>query len=89
MTEEIKKYIRDEARLLENVGDSFEVILGNNKGLFIQLDNSCGDIEYFIELNDIEEDGSWEACASYNQTSVFGDVDKLILIIENYLDDVL
>lgn len=81
--------VKSEAENLIEPYDCFTVELGNGKALFIQVDDSFEDVEYFIELNDIDEDGALEPCADYNQTSEFGDVDKLVESVKEYLESVL
>lgn len=84
LSEEIKKNIREEVSLLKDVWDAVGIDLNEEKGLFIQVLDYGEGKEYFIELNDIV-DRAYEPCANYNESSEFGDIDKLMLCIEDYL----
>ena len=58
--------------------------------LLIQVDISIDDnfnriAEYFIELNDIDEEYNYEPCGKYNEHSEYKNFDLLIETIDNYL----
>ncbi len=82
---ELKDMIVEEVNLLENINDSVGIKIGNNKGLFIQVVDYGDGKEYFIELNDVDEDNVYEPCKEYNTFSEFGNMKKLIENIEKYL----
>ena len=81
MTNELKQKILKEISVLE-IGECCGIEIGNGKGLFIQVDIS---IEYFIELNDIDEEYNYEPCGKYNEHSEYKNFDLLIETIDNYL----
>lgn len=85
LTKELKDKIVNEVSRLENIDDSVGIAIGDNKGLFIQLVDYGEGKEYFIELNDIEEDNVYEPCKEYNAFAEFGDMENLIKNIEQYL----
>lgn len=86
ITVELKNKIIEEVKLLENVDDGVGIKIGNDKGLFIQVVDYGEGKEYFIELNDVYEDDVYEPCKEYNASSEFGDMEKLIENIEQYLN---
>lgn len=81
----LRSVIANEAKLLENVEDSFNIRIGNKKALFIQV---IEDHEkyYSIELNDVV-DGAFEPCGVCNYISPFGDIVKLVETVEEYLQN--
>lgn len=85
ITKELKDKIVEEVKLLTEVDDCVGVKIGNNKGLFIQVINYGNEKEYLIELNDVDEDNTFEPCKEYNAFAEFGNMDKLIESVENYL----
>ncbi len=64
--------------------DSFGIEIGDGKGLFIQVIDYGEGLEYLIELNDVEN-GAFEPCANYNESSEFGNIEKLKETIVDYL----
>lgn len=89
MTNELKQKILKEISVLE-IGECCGIEIGNGKGLFIQVDISIDDnfnriVEYFIELNDIDEEYNYEPCGKYNEHSEYKNFDLLIETIDNYL----
>ena len=85
IVKELKDKIIKEANLLENVDDCVGIKIGNGKGLFIQVVDYGEGKEYLTELNDVDEDNTYEPCKEYNAFSEFGDMEKLIENIEKYL----
>lgn len=88
MKKDLKNKIIEEVKMLEYFDDGVGINIGNNKGLFIQV-VGYEEKEYLIELNDIDDNDVYEPCARYNAFSKFGDMENLIITIENYLEDVL
>lgn len=86
ITKELKNKIVGEVELLENIGDCIGIGIGNNKGLFVEVIDYGEGKEYLIELNDIIEDNIFEPCKEYNAFSKFGNMNKLIETIKNYLE---
>lgn len=89
MNSELKEKILTEISILE-IGDCCGIEIGNGKGLFIQVDISIKDdlsrvAEYFIELNDIDEEYNYEPCGHYNEHSEYRNFDLLIETIDKYL----
>lgn len=90
ITDGLKKEIVEEVKMLEDVGDCVGIIMGNNKGLFILVHDDFNEgKEYLVELNDIV-DGAFEPCVDvgYNAYSKFGDMEKLVEEIEDYLQNI-
>lgn len=74
-----------EVQLLEDVDDSVGIDLGDGHGLFIQVVNYGEGKEYMLELNDIIDD-AYEPCAKQNASSEFGNMEKLLSVIDEYLE---
>lgn len=87
MDTNLEKYIRENVKHLTDVYDSFNFLLPNNKGVFVMVDNvdPREGWEYFIELNDVDEDGAFEPCGYWNDYTPFGDINELVKRIETYL----
>lgn len=85
LTKELKDEITMLAQFLKYVDDGFGVKITDNKRIFIQVVDYRDRKEYFIELNDIDKDNSFEPCASHNIFSEFGNIEMLIKSIEDYL----
>ena len=85
VTKELKDKIVEEVKLLKEVDDCAGVKIGSNKGLFIQVVDYGDGKEYFIELNDVDEDNVYEPCKEYNAFAEFGNMEKLVKSVENYL----
>ena len=85
VTKELKDKIVDEVNLLTEIDDCVGIKIGNDKGLFIQVVDNGGGKEYLIELNDVDEENVYEPCKEYNAFSEFGNMEKLVKSIENYL----
>ena len=85
MTNWLERKITEEVDLLTDIDDSVGIEIGGGKGLFFQVVDYGAGKEYLIELNDIV-DGAFEPCAEYNASSVFGDLEALISIVERYLE---
>ena len=71
---------------LKDLDDCARLDITDEKGIMTMVENWDTDIglEYFIELNDIDED-CYEPCAEYNTFCEFGNIDKLINVIGEYL----
>ena len=89
LTKNQKETIIREVSLLKERDEGVGIDLNDEKGLFIQVVDYGEGKEYLIELNDIDEDRTYEPCASYNASSEFGNMEKLIFNIENYLKEEL
>ena len=85
MTNWLERKITEEVGLLTDIDDSVGIEIGGDKGLFFQVVDYGEGKEYLIELNNIV-DGAFEPCAEYNASSVFGDLEALISIVERYLE---
>lgn len=85
LTEEKKKEIIEEVRLLTEVDDCVGIEIGKGKALFFQVVDYGDGMEYIIELNDVV-DGTFEPCAKYNASAPFGDTETLISVVEWYLE---
>lgn len=85
VTKELKDKIVEEAKLLKEVDDCVGVKIEINKGLFIQVVDYGDGKEYLIELNDIDENNVFEPCKEYNAFAEFGNMEKLVESVENYL----
>ena len=85
ISKDMMKQIVEEAKLLEDIGDCVGVEIENNKGLFIEVVDYGDGKEYLIELNDIVDDDVYEPCKEYNAFAEFGNMDKLVESIEEYL----
>lgn len=85
ITKKLKDKIVEEVKLLEDIDDGVGIVIGNDKGLFIQVVDYGEGKEYFIELNNIEEGNVYEPCKEYNVFSKFGDIENLVKNIEQYL----
>lgn len=88
ITQEKLKEIADEVKLLEVVNDCASVKLNDKYGVFFEVVDILGDKEIFIELNEIDEIGvgGWLPCAPYNEFAPFGDIQRLIEIVRNYVE---
>lgn len=85
VAKELKDKIVEEVKLLKAVDDCVGVKIGNNKGLFIQVVDYGDGKEYLIELNDVDADNVFEPCKEYNAFAEFGNMEKLVKSVENYL----
>ena len=89
MNDKLKMAIIQKAKHLKDVDDCFAVRLSENKGLFIQVihkeEYNSTEKEYFIELNDVDNDNVYEPCGDYNEKVSFGNIEMLINTIEKYL----
>lgn len=89
MNSTITEKIIKEVKLLKNVGDSCGIKLANDKGLFIQVEQkeefNSNEMEYFIELNEVDNENCYEPCGDYNERAEFGNMEILIDKIEKYL----
>ena len=89
MNDKLKMAIMQKAKHLKDVYDCFAIRLSENKGLFIQVvfkeEYNSTEKEYFIELNDIDNDHVYEPCGDYNEKVSFGNIEMLINTIEKYL----
>ena len=89
MRKELENMIRKIAlEELKNLHDYARLDITNEKGIMFFVEDWDEDVglEYFIELNDIDKD-CYEPCADYNAFSEFGDIEKLIIAVEDYLTD--
>lgn len=85
IAEEIRNKIIKEVKMLKNTDDCVGIKIGDDKGLFIQVENINNEKVYFIELNEVDEDNVYEPCGEYNTFSKFGDMKELIEAIEQYI----
>lgn len=85
VTKEMKSVIVEEVKHLKNVDDCVGIKIDNNKGLFVQVVDYGDGKEYFIELNNVDEENVYEPCMDYNSSSKFGNMEELIKNIEEYL----
>lgn len=86
ITQEKLNKIADEVRLLEVVNDCTSVKLNDKYGIFFEVVDFGDGKEIFIELNEIDEIGSWLPCAPYNEFAPFGDIQRLIEVVKNYVE---
>ena len=82
--------INEVSQLAKEHGDNIGIELENGKGLWIcvidcSIEFNEEGIEYMIELNNVSEEDGWVPCARYNAYSPFGDMEKLIDVVEQYL----
>lgn len=84
-SQDLKDKIVKEVMPLKDVDDCVGIKIDNDKGLFIQVIDYGEGKEYFIELNDVDEDNVYEPCKDYNASSEFGNMEELIKTIEDYL----
>lgn len=87
----LEKYIRENTESLKEEYDGFIINLPNNKCVLMTVEinpdkHQDNDYEYFVELNDMDEDGAIEPCGYWNDGIPFGDIDELVKMIEEYLD---
>lgn len=85
ISKETMDKIIKEVKLLIDVDDCVGVEIGNGKGLFIQVVDYGNEKEYLIELNGVGEDNVFEPCKEYNAFAEFGNMEKLVESVENYL----
>lgn len=85
ISQDLKDKIIKEVMLLEDVDDGVGIKIDSNKGLFIQVTDYGEGKEYFIELNNVDEDNVYEPCKEYNVSSEFRNMEALIKNIEDYL----
>lgn len=85
VTKELKDKIVEEVKLLTEIDDCVGIKIGNDKGLFIQVVDYGNGKEYLIELNDVDEENVYEPCKEYNAFAEFGNMEKLVKSVENYL----
>ena len=78
MNKNLKEIIEYEVNFLKNTDDSVGIKINDTKGLFIQIIDYGEGKEYLLELNDINSDGCYEPCASYNASSKYGNINNLI-----------
>jgi hypothetical protein len=83
ISNKIKQLIKYEVSLLEDIDDCFGLKIARNKGVFVEVVDYGDGKEYFIELNDIDSDGAYIPCSSFNASSAYGDIKNLLLIIED------
>ena len=76
MNKELKKTIIEKVKSLKELNDCVGVEIGDNQGLFIQVENYDGKKVYLLELNDIDEDSGWYPLAT--NMSEFGNMQELI-----------
>lgn len=86
MNNAIKEKIIKEVKQLKEIGECVGIEISKDKGLFIEVDINCdGDKEYFIELNEIDNENCYEPCGDYNESAEFNNAEMLIDRIKNYL----
>lgn len=86
MNNVIDKVIK-KAESLKDIGDCFGIKITNNKGLFIQVEqNIDGEKEYFIELNDVDDEDCYYPCGEYNESAEFNNMEMLVDKIKMYLE---
>ncbi len=86
VTKEMKHMIIEEVKHLKNIDDCVGIKINNNKGLFFQVVDYGDEKEYLIELNNVDEENVYEPCMDYNSFSEFGNMEKLIKSVEEYLN---
>lgn len=86
-SDDIFKDIKQEIKLLTDINDCVGINIGNNKGLFIQVVDYGEGAEYLVELNNINSDGAYEPCASYNVSSPFGELEQLKETVKEYINN--
>lgn len=89
LEQKIRKLVTEE---LKEIEDYIRIDITYNKGLMIMVekwDKYVG-LEYFIELSDIvysDSDCWYDLGSEHNRFCEFGNIDKLIDIIDEYLKD--
>ena len=86
ITQEKLKEIADEVKLLEVVNDCASVKLNDKYGIFFEVVEMGDGKEIFIELNKIDKIGGWHPCALYNEFAPFGNIQRLIEVVRNYVE---
>lgn len=86
ITNELKNKIIKEVKLLKDVDDGVGIKMDSDKGLFIQVVDYGEGKEYFIELNNVDENDVYEPCKEYNTFSNFGNMEELIKAIVLYVE---
>lgn len=88
MKRELQDKIIQAVKDLE-LGDCCGIEIAKGKGLFIQVETRKENTEiykeYFVELNDIDEEYCYEPCGHYNERVEFGNIDLLVERIKEYL----
>lgn len=86
ITQEKLNEIADEVKLLKAINDCTSVKLNDKYGIFFEVVEMGDGKEIFIELNKIDENGSWLPCSLYNEFVLYGYIQLLIEVVRNCVE---
>lgn len=84
MLNNVLENLINEVKLLENKGDCVGVKITNKVGIFVEVEENEDGKEYFVEINDVDDDDCFEPIGE-NFCEKFGDFEAIKSIARGYL----